>query len=355
MGTRGGRGRYLAVLGVAGGLAIAALAIPAGAGAHGLIQRANLPIPEWLFGWAAAIVLIVSFLALALLWPQPRLEGAADGRPVPRVGRFFAGRGLENACQVIGALLLVLVVVAGFFGTQKSDDNFAPLFVYISFWVGLALASALFGDIFHAFNPWRAWGRATGWVATRLRGGRPLAHRPYPKKLGHWPAAAGLLAFAWLELASAGWGQEPDLLAAAACVYTVAMFAGMAIYGVGPWVERGDGFAVYFNLFSRIAIFGRRDGVVRLRRPLSALTRLELVPGTIAVIVVMIGTVTYDGLEQGEPWARVAQRLDKWFDGLGLGADGLTRITGSIGLAVGRRCRRALLLARDHRRAIGRR
>ena len=41
--------------------------------AHGLVQRADLPLPEWLFGYAAAAVLIVSFVALAILWPQPRL------------------------------------------------------------------------------------------------------------------------------------------------------------------------------------------------------------------------------------------------------------------------------------------
>ena len=51
--------------------------LPGAASAHGLVGRSDLPIPEWLFGWAAAIVLIVSFLALALLWPKPRLEGAA--------------------------------------------------------------------------------------------------------------------------------------------------------------------------------------------------------------------------------------------------------------------------------------
>ncbi len=40
----------------------------------GLSARENLPIPEWLFGWAAAAVLVVSFAALAVLWPRPRLE-----------------------------------------------------------------------------------------------------------------------------------------------------------------------------------------------------------------------------------------------------------------------------------------
>jgi hypothetical protein len=334
MGTRGGR-RCLQALVASGALVAAALVLPATAGAHGLIQRANLPIPEWLFGWAAAIVLIVSFLALALLWPQPRLEGAADGRPVPRLGRFFGSSALENVCQVIGALLLVVVLVSGFFGTQQAEQNFAPVFIFITFWVGLAFASALFGDVFRAFNPWRAWGRAAGWVVALARGGRPPEHRPYPAKLGRWPAAVGLLSFAWMELASGTWGKTPHLLVAAASVYTVAMFVGMARYGVDPWVDKGDAFSVYFNLFSRLSMFTRRSGVVRLRRPLSGLTELDLLPGTIAVIVVMIGTVTYDGLEQGAPWAHVALRLDKWFAGLNLGPEGLERITGTIGIGVG--------------------
>ena len=47
--------------------------------AHGLVGRSDLPIPEWLFGWAAAIVLIVSFVALAVLWPEPKLEGDRGG------------------------------------------------------------------------------------------------------------------------------------------------------------------------------------------------------------------------------------------------------------------------------------
>ena len=48
--------------------------------AHGLVQRATLPIPEELFAAAAALVLVVSFVALAVLWPSPRLGGAICSR-----------------------------------------------------------------------------------------------------------------------------------------------------------------------------------------------------------------------------------------------------------------------------------
>ena len=60
------------------------LALPAPAAAHGLTGRADLPIPEWLFAWAAAVVLIVSFVGLAVLWRSPQLEKDNAFRPLPR-------------------------------------------------------------------------------------------------------------------------------------------------------------------------------------------------------------------------------------------------------------------------------
>jgi hypothetical protein len=323
------------VIGAGTALVVAALVSPMAADAHGLIQRANLPIPEWLFGWAAAVVLVVSFLALALLWPQPRLEGSSQWRPLAGIGRILGSGALETACQLIGALLFALVLAAGFFGSQEVQQNFTPTFIFITFWVGIALASVLFGDVFRAFNPWRAIGRATGWVVTRARGGRPLAHVPYPERLGRWPATTALVGFAWLELASGAWSKDPSQVALAVLVYSIATFATMAVYGVGPWIENGEGFSVYFNLLSRISIFERRDGVVGVRPPLSALTELERKPGTVAVVVVMIGTVTFDGLSQGSVWARTAQHTDKWFDSLGFSPDAVARLSNTLGIGVG--------------------
>jgi hypothetical protein len=268
---------------------------------HGLVQRANLPIPEWLFGWAAALVLVVSFVALAALWPQPKLE-RDHWRPLPgKLGRVLGSPVLEAVCGAVGVALLAVVVVAGLAGTQSPLDNFAPSFVFIIFWVGLAFASALLGNVFAAFSPWRALGRATGWAALRARGGRPLRHRPYPERLGRWPAAAGVFGFTWIELAS-GWGEDPRMLSLAVLGYTAVMFAGQAVFGVETWTRRGEAFAVYFDLFARIAPFERRNGVAGVRPPLAGLPQLDVVPGTVALVLVMIGTVTFDGLSQGQFW-----------------------------------------------------
>jgi len=308
--------RALAILTAA--LAAAAL-VPAAAEAHGLVQRQQLPIPEWLFAWSAAAVLVISFFALAVLWPKPRLEQDA-WRPLPG-GRFIAGAPVQAVCGAVGVALLAITILAGYIGQSSALDNWAPTFVMIIFWVGLVFASILFGDLFKAFSPWRALGRLL-----------PSRNRPYPERLGRWPAAVGLFVFVWIELVS-GWSEDPPMLATAALGYTVYALVAQYVYGVERWTERGEAFAVYFNLFARLSIFETRDGVVGIRRPLGGLPSLERLPGTVAFTCVMIGTVSFDGLSQGELWRNIS---DSGVDVLGfLGTLTAARVMGTLGLLAG--------------------
>jgi hypothetical protein len=291
--------------------------------AHGLVQRSSLPLPEWLFAWAASAVLVVSFVGLAVLWPSPRLEHAG-WRALPGIGRVLGSRPVELICGALGVAVLVLVVVAGYTGPPTPLDNLAPTFILIIFWVGLVFASVLLGDVFAAFNPWRAIGRVLF---------RP-ARRPYPERLGRWPAAAGILIFAWIELAS-GWGELPPTLVTAALVYTAVTLGAMAVYGVDAWTRWGEAFSVYFNLFSRLSIFEKRDGVVGVRPPLSGLPRLDAEPGTVGLVTVMIGTVTFDGLSQGSLWKDLAVRLNDGLASLGFSPDTTPKLVATLGLALG--------------------
>ena len=52
-----------------------------------------------------------------------------------------------------------------------------------------------------------------------------------------------------------------------------------------------------------------------MRPPLGGLPQLDPVPGTVAFVIVMIGTVTFDGLSQGQLWKDLAVQLDDGFDG----------------------------------------
>lgn len=301
---------------------------PALAHAHGLVGRQDLPIPRGLFVWAAAAVLIASFVGLAVLWPTPRLEGEQRQRRVLAVPRA-----LVVVCGALGVATFALVVYAGLSGTQTPTANLAPTFVYVIFWVGLAFVSLLLGDVFRAFNPWRAVGRAAGWIAQRAAGDRLPAPLDYPERLGRWPAALGLLAFAWLELVYSG-AEDPSVVAVAALLYAGVQLVGMSLYGVEAWCRNADAFGVYFGLLGRLGVVDWRGRELWLRPVLSGAARIAALPGTVAVFVVLIGTTSFDGFSQGPTWNGLAPDLQRALIDLGVGQGTALQLAFTFGLLV---------------------
>jgi hypothetical protein len=308
--------RALAVLAAA---LAAAVLVPELAQAHGLVQRQQLPIPQWLFAWAAAAVLVISFFALAVLWPEPRLE-REDWKPLVR---DFDALPLRILWGAIGVGLLVVTILAGYLGAGTALDNWAPTFLLITFWVGLVFLSILFGGVYRAFSPFRALGALL-----------PQLHRPYPERLGRWPAVVGLFVFTWIELVS-GWGEDPAMLVTAALGYTALTLVAQVVYGVETWTRRGEAFAVYFDLFARMSIWETREGRLGVRRPLTGLTKLDDAPGTVLFVCVMIGTVTFDGLSQGQLWRDISETVVDALDGLGVGALTASKVASTLGLILG--------------------
>jgi hypothetical protein len=318
----GRRRRALAAGALAAGVLLLA---PATALAHGLVGKTDLPIPRWLFAWAAAIVLVVSFVALATLWPKPRIPGITE-RELVRVPRL-----LEPLCGALGIAIFAGVVYAGFAGGQEPTANILPTWIYVIFWVGLAFASVLFGDVFRAFNPWRALARAAARVLPARS--QPM---PYPERLGRWPAVAGILAFAWLELVYVN-KDVPQTLAELCLAYAVVQFVGMALYGIDAWTDRGDAFSVYFGLLARLSPLHWHDHRLSVRPPFVGVASLEPVPGTVALLAAMIGSTSFDGFSVGSLWVGSSQlfsHLQSVFTGIGVGAETAGELASTVGLLV---------------------
>jgi hypothetical protein len=307
---------------------LAALAAPASASAHGIAQRADLPIPTWLFAWGAALVLVASFLGLSVLWTKPVFDRATE-RPLFRVPAVF-----EPIAGAVGIALFVAVVYAGFAGNQTATANLAPTMIYVIFWVGVPVLSVLVGDVFAVLSPWRAVGRATGWIASRVaREGLP-APMTYPARAGRWPAALGILTFAWVELVYVN-RSDPSTLAILALAYAATMLVGMSLYGVEQWTSNADPFGVLFGLYASMAPLHWRERRVHLRLPLSGTPNMPMVAGSVALVCVMIGTTAFDGFSQTTMWNGVgalAERLDNVFDSLGFGATGAAEAGSTVGL-----------------------
>jgi hypothetical protein len=270
--------------------------------AHGIGGVKDLPVPGWLFLFGGAVVLVVSFAALGVLWTTPRLEDQ-HARPLPTwAQRVLLSRVLRVLLGAVSVGLFALVWVAAAFGSELT--NLAPVFVYIIFWFGMAFLVALVGNVWSVLDPWRAIADAVAWLSERMGVNEEPPFR-YPTWLGRWPAAVLLLAFVTLELVYVESGN-PRVLAVAIGLYSAVTWAGMAAFGRRDWRENGDGFAVYFELLSRLSVFGlgERDGrrEIVLRRPLSALATTDRRPGAVAVIAVMLGSVAFDGLSRSTWW-----------------------------------------------------
>lgn len=301
--------------------------------AHALASRKDLPIPAWLFAWAASIVLIASFFALSAAWRKPQFE---DERRRPfgeRLSPVLLGMPMQVLYGAIGVFLLGLAIYAGLEGTEAPDRNFALTFLFVTCWLGFPFLSAFLGDIFRPFNPWRAVGRAAG-SAFKAIAGQPSAHLPYPEWLGRWPAAIGLLATVWLEVVyGAGGGVavglSPEAAGLGAAFYSAYTLAMMAVFGVEKWCERGEVFSVYFGMFGRLGIFGSRDGRLYRRRPFSATTHWATIPGSAAVVIASIASTSFDGAQEGAYKAAI-ESVFEWLAEAGVGLTTSLRLADTI-------------------------
>jgi len=268
------------------------VAFPSVASAHGIGGRLDLPVPVSYFVVTAAVVLVVSFVVLSLMWPEPRFE---DGPRHEPSAISLRRRGFAATVGVVALLLVIAQLIPPLFGleTDPARPTIAPVMVWVVFWLVVPFAGAVIGDWYTDLNPWRT-------LARTLRIGK--TERPHvTASAGVWPAAAGFVAFTWLELVHPSSGS-PVTLGVAALVYTLALMTAMAVVGRETGLAAFDVFTPYNRLISAISPVGRReDGRLIWRGWLRALTVIPQWPGLAFFVIVAIGTVSYDGAS-GTKW-----------------------------------------------------
>jgi hypothetical protein len=264
--------------------------------AHGVGTRADLPLPVAFVVTGGGLAVVVSFLALGVLWRSPRLAGAGAGRPLPdALAAVLDGRRSRAVLRGAVLALTVLVVVIAFAGSPQIPRNAAPWAFFVTFWVGLVPASLLLGPVWGVLNPLRTTYRLLAPVLPAPRLGA-LADR-----WGNWPAAVSLLAFAWYELAAPE-RSDPRRVGAFVVGYAVVHLVAAALVGE-RWFARADGFEVWSRLLGSLAPVGRRgDGVLVLRNPLDGAAALPVRRGLAAVVVVLVGSTAFDGLGRTLWW-----------------------------------------------------
>jgi hypothetical protein len=282
---------------------------------HGIASRHDLPLPFGFVVVGAAVALALSFTVLVLAWREPRF-GAEPGVPVPRIQAVVDTPVVRTAARLLVLALFGWVGLAVGFGPDRLTN---PVFgfVFVWLWVGLVPLSLIAGPIWRAVNPLRTLHRGLCLIA---RTDPDSGLIELPSRLGVWPAAPSLLAFAWLELV------QPDrttlsVLRVWALAWLVIMIIGAVVFGA-RWIGAADPFEAYASTVAQLSPWRRSaDGALRVANPLAGLNAARLPIGSVGVVAVLLGSTAFDSFANLSGWIQTVQGSELspvWWETAGL-------------------------------------
>jgi hypothetical protein len=270
---------------------------------HGFGPRYDLPAPLFFYLFAAAGVVVISFV-LVVVFAGDEVGAKAVQYPRRAVPALLpvARSPLPRAVGgTIGILGLVAIVVTGLLGSINPALNPSEYLTWIYFWAGMVILSGLVGNLWYFLNPWAA---TYDFVSRFVRLG-PVWKLP---DTGVWPAAAAYFLFACLELTS-GMANRPWVVAILAMAYSAVTLAGMILFGREEWLEHCEAFTVLMGIVGRFgpleaerdqaggitAVYVRPWGVGLLKPSPSGWDRVFF-------IILMLSTLAFDGILATPAW-----------------------------------------------------
>lgn len=281
--------------------------------AHGLGGSSDLPVPYAYSVIGAAWALTFTFALVAFAWQRPRFDPLKPGRPLPAVVTALVDSRVTRGIAAAAALLFTgWVLLAGLCGPQTQANALLGVF-YVLLWVGLVAVSLLFGPVWRVISPVRTVYLVLQHITPRRLGEPRLS---YPESWGYRPAAVGLFAFVWMELASPNPAALPWvkwwLL-----IYVVVLLVGAWLCGQ-TWFARVDPFGVYSMAVSRLSPFRRnpQTGRIAIGNPFDHLPSLPIRPGVVAMLAVLLGSTAFDSFSSSVTWRNFADPLTRTIHGV---------------------------------------
>jgi hypothetical protein len=270
---------------------------------HGFGPRYDLPAPLFWYLFAAAGVVVISFVLVVAFMGDHVGSKAVQypRRPVPLLLRLARSPWPRAVGGTLGVLALLTIFITGLFGSTNPALNPAEYFTWIYFWAGLVILSGLVGNLWYLLNPWAAIYD----VVKRFVPLRPVWKLP---DVGVWPAAAAYFSFACLELTT-GMANQPRVVAWTALAYTVVTLAGMFLFGRDQWLEHCEAFSMLFGIIGKFgpveaergedgaisAVYVRPWGVGLLQPGPAGWDRVFFV-------ILMLSTLAFDGILATPAW-----------------------------------------------------
>ena len=235
---------------------------------HGVVNVGDLPIPFDIVLNSSALVVLITFVYLKVSWKEsiitPRQEVFNDKQNF--IGKLF------------GIIILFLLVAPGIFGNESSKTSVAPLILWVFLWIGVPVLGLLFGDIYSKFNPLNLFS---------LKSDKPESV---------YFACILFIGLTWFELV---WKEPGNPLNIAIVLITLFVCVNLLRYFLKKSLIEVDPLLLLHYLYSKLKLFNSRPYFRSLLDNIGNLAKLK---GIEYFVLLMIGTVTYDGLRETTFW-----------------------------------------------------
>ena len=235
---------------------------------HGVVNVGDLPIPFDMVLNASALVVVITFVYLKISWKEsivvPSKEIFEDRQNI--IGKIF------------GAVILFFLIAPGIIGNESSKTSITPLILWVFLWIGVPTLGLLFGDVYARFNPLNL---------VKISSNKPRSV---------YVSCFLFLGLTWFELV---W-REPGNPLNIASVFII-LFVGVNLirYFYKKSIIEVDPLLLLHYLYSKLKLFNSKPYFRSLINNIGNLAKLN---GIEYFILLMIGTVTYDGLRETTFW-----------------------------------------------------
>ena len=235
---------------------------------HGIINVGDLPIPFNMVLNAAVLTVVVTFVFLKVSWKESILTSEE---------KLFSTK-QSSSGKMLGLLVLILLTVPGLINNESAKVSITPLILWVFLWIGVPVIGLLFGDLYAKFNPLSI-----------------IVNREGRSK-NVYIASFLFICLTWFELVWTKPGNPRHIgivfLLLFVIVSLTQKFYKKTIIEVDPLL-------VLHHLYSKMRVTHKAPVFRNLLNNLSNLAQLK---GMEYFILLMIGTVTYDGLRETTFW-----------------------------------------------------
>ena len=235
---------------------------------HGVVNVGDLPIPFDMVLNASALVVVITFVYLKISWKEsivvPSKEIFEDRQNI--IGKMF------------GAIILFFLIAPGIIGNESSKTSITPLILWVFLWIGVPTLGLLFGDVYARFNPLNL---------VKISSNKPRSV---------YVSCFLFLGLTWFELV---WREPGNPLNIASVFIILFVSVNLIRYFYKKSIIEVDPLLLLHYLYSKLKLFNSKPYFRSLINNIGNLAKLN---GIEYFILLMIGTVTYDGLRETTFW-----------------------------------------------------